>query len=283
MSKADDASKNSLQQQLGSLPPGTLRVLQLSDPHLFADPAGCLLGLNTLETLNQVLALARKALPPMDLALVTGDLVHDASPAGYNLLQERLATLGLPTYCIDGNHDEPSISSNHLSNPPVGMPGRVEQGGWQLLLLNSKKPGSEGGHLSEEELQRLEDALSSHPEQHALVCLHHNPVPVGSGWLDTMRVDNAEALFAIIDRHPQVRGVVWGHVHQAFEAQRNGVHLIGTPSTCFQFAPRSQQFGLAQEPPGCRWLALLPTGEIQSGLLYLDEMPTSLDPSSGGY
>lgn len=283
MSKADDAYNNRLQQQLSSFPSGTLLVLQISDTHLFADPTGCLLGLNTLETLDQVLELVRERLPPMDLALVTGDLVHDASPEGYRLLQGRLTTLGLPTYCIDGNHDEPATSSSHLNSPPIGMPGKADHGGWQLLLLNSKKPGSEGGHLSENELARLETALTNHPEQHALICLHHNPVPVGSSWLDTMRVDNADELFAIIDRHPQVRGVVWGHVHQAFEAERNRVRLIGTPSTCFQFSPQSQQFGLDQKPPGCRWLALLPTGEIESGLLYLDKLSEDLDPDSGGY
>jgi len=277
----DDAKSHA--PQLTSLPPGTLRVLQLSDPHLYADPEGCLLGLKTLETLNQVLEKAQKELPPMDLALVTGDLVHDASPEGYSLLQERLATLGIPTYCIPGNHDDPALLSSCLDGNPVSTANQVQQNNWLIILLNSKKPGEEKGLLDSGELNKLESILGDHPDKHALICLHHNPVPVGSGWLDTMQLENADDFFSIIDRHPQVRGIIWGHVHQAFESERNGVRLIATPSTCFQFTPQTTEFGLDEKPPGCRWLALLPNGEIKTDVLYLDSMPESLERTTKGY
>ncbi len=35
-----------------------LRVLQLTDPHLMADPAGELLGVNTRESLDAVIAMS---------------------------------------------------------------------------------------------------------------------------------------------------------------------------------------------------------------------------------
>jgi Icc protein len=260
-----------------------VRILQLSDPHLYADPEGRLLGLKTLETLNQVLEQAQKELPPMDLALVTGDLVHDASPEGYGLLQERLTTLGIPTYCIPGNHDDPALLASCLNGNPVSTTSQVEQNDWLLILLDSKKPGEEKGLLNAGELDKLASTLDDNPDKHTLVCLHHNPVPVGSGWLDTMQLENADEFFSIIDRHPQVRGIIWGHVHQAFESERNGVRLIGTPSTCFQFTPQTTEFGLDEKPPGCRWLALLPDGEIKTDLLYLDSMPASLERATKGY
>ena len=265
------------------LPAGSLRVLQLTDTHLFADPEERLLGINTLESLNLVLECASRTLGPMDLALVTGDLVHDTSAAGYSCLHQRLATLGIPVYCLPGNHDEPAIMAKWLEGNPVSAPALVEQNNWLIVLLDSKLPGSEGGHLDETQLAHLESCLAAHPAKHALVCLHHQPVSVGSTWIDTMELDNADEFFTIIDRHPQVRGILWGHIHQTYDSKRNGVPLMGTLSTCFQFTPREEGFGIAKEPPGCRWLVLLPDGTIKTGILQIDSMSDTIDLSSTGY
>ena len=43
---------------LRPVPEKNLKVLQLTDSHLYADPSRCLLGINTLETFDQVLAQA---------------------------------------------------------------------------------------------------------------------------------------------------------------------------------------------------------------------------------
>ena len=51
-----------------------LRVVQLSDFHLFADTDGKLLGLNTQFSLEAVLDRVRREQPDMDLILATGDL-----------------------------------------------------------------------------------------------------------------------------------------------------------------------------------------------------------------
>ena len=58
------------------LPAGTLRVLQLTDTHLYASPGGTLLGLNTLRSFQQVVAHVRDFHWPLDLLLATGDLVR---------------------------------------------------------------------------------------------------------------------------------------------------------------------------------------------------------------
>ena len=35
----------------------------------------------------------------------------------------------------------------------------------------------------------------------------------------------------VLDRHDNVRALLWGHIHQAFDQSRNGVRLLATPST----------------------------------------------------
>jgi Icc protein len=106
---------------------------------------------------------------------------------------------------------------------------------------------------------------------------------VGSPWLDEIRLNNAEDLFAILDHQPQVRGLVFGHIHQAFSAERKGVALLGAPSTCIQFLPGSQDFALDAATPGFRWLELHPDGGIDTGIERIAGYPDPLDLSGAGY
>lgn len=260
-----------------------LQLLQFTDTHLFADAGGALLGVNTEQSLLSVLTLARQRHWPPDLVLTTGDLVHDGSVQAYARFLRHFSALGVPVYCLPGNHDESATLRAQLQQDPVQTLPHVLRDPWQFCFLDTSVPGSEGGHLVESELQRLDATLATHPDHHALVCLHHQPVPVGSRWLDTMAVDNAGALFAVLDRHPQVRGLLWGHVHQDFHQQRQGVQLIASPSTCIQFAPGSTDFALDETPPGYRWLQLHPDGRIDTGVERLAAMPAGLDRASAGY
>lgn len=259
-----------------------LNVLQITDTHLHADTEGTLLGLNTYQSLRLVTAEALSSHVP-DLVLATGDLVHDGSPAAYRLIKSHLKELGVPVYCLAGNHDEAQSLRKTLPGGLVRYSDHAFSGNWQFIFLDSTIPGSEAGHLREEQLELLEAHLSKAPDQHTLVCMHHQPVPVGSEWLDTMAVDNPGDFFTIIDRHPQVRGILWGHVHQEYERQRNNVRLMASPSTCIQFKPLSSRFAVDECPPGYRWLRLHPDGRIETGIRRIQEIPVGVEVSSCGY
>lgn len=282
MTRPERGTKNTIDDNR-NLPPDSLNVLQLSDPHLFADPEGRLLGMRTLASLQNVISDAAENLSSIDLTLVTGDLVHDASPAGYALLKKQLASLDTPTYCLPGNHDDPKVLKKALCGNPIDTPFSIQQNNWSIILLDSNLPGSAKGHLDDAQLTKLQECLSSHPNHHTLVCLHHHAIPVKSQWLDTMILDNADAFFAITDQHPQIKGITCGHVHQSFETKRNGALLMGSPSTCFQFTPQSTDFDIDNKSPGYRWLTLLPDGGIITEVVYLKNFTNSIDRSSSGY
>jgi Icc protein len=265
-----------------AFPPGTLRILQLTDTHIYADSVGELLGINTLDSFQAVLRHFRETHWPLDLLLATGDLVHDASPRGYARMAGMLSGFGVPVLSLPGNHDKPGIMQAHLRAPGVYTQGVSDHGGWRFVMLDSVIPDAEGGHLRDEQLRLLDRALAS-TDHHVLVCLHHQPVNVGSAWIDTMAISNPEAFFDIIDRYDCVRGILWGHVHQTYEGNRNGVRLMASPSTCVQFAPNVDDFEVDHEPPGFRILALHADGAIRSEVVRTDEMPHGLDLASSGY
>jgi len=260
-----------------------VRVLQFTDSHLYGDPAGTLAGLNTLDALDRVLAAAADRVRTSDCVLATGDLVHDATGRGYGLLAERFGSLGLPIHCLPGNHDEPAAMARHLNGGLVSMPRSVGYGRWLLALLDSTLPGEVGGALSDGELRELQSLLDAHPTSQVLVSLHHHPVRIGSEWMDRMGLANPDALFEILDGHAGVRGVLWGHIHQAFEAERSGVRLMGSPSTCIQFLPNEDRFAIDLLAPGYRWLDLHPDGRIVSGVERIAAVPDGLDLATGGY
>ncbi|MGH8361787.1 MAG: metallophosphoesterase, partial [Gammaproteobacteria bacterium] len=196
-----------------------LRVLQISDTHLFADPGGTLHGVNTRETLQRVLDTAARQ-PRPDLVLATGDLVHD-QPAAYPVLAEMLRQLHAPVAAIAGNHDAAGeLRAIQAAGLHVG--GMQRLNGWRILLLNTQVPGKVGGHLSQPELTLLQDGLRTAGDAHVLIALHHHPVPLRSAWLDRIALDNPDEFFSILDCSANVRGVIWGHVHQEFDAVRRG-------------------------------------------------------------
>lgn len=264
------------------LPLETLRVLQITDTHLYAEPKARLLGVNTLDSFHAVIDTFKTAEWQPDLVLATGDLVHDASPSGYQGLARLLNHFERPVLCLPGNHDIPPVMQEHLASEHVSTPKVVDIGAWRFVMLDSVIPGEVGGHLADSELQHLRDALTDN-DRPTLVCLHHQPVPVGSQWIDSMGLDNADAFMAIIEQAPSVRGVLWGHVHQHYDQVHKGVRLMATPSTCVQFATHSDDFAVDDAPPGFRLLALTPDGGIHSQVIRTPEMPEGLDLVSVGY
>ncbi|HCK81006.1 MAG TPA: metallophosphoesterase [Candidatus Competibacter sp.] len=242
-----------------------LRIVQITDLHLKTEPGSLLWGADVDAGLNAVLAHVRRRNPAPDLVLATGDLVGD-EPLAYHRLRGLLETLGPPVYCLPGNHDFPAAMAQALRGGRVRRERYLASGNWQLVLLDSSFPGSPVGHLARGELGLLDTALATRPDLHTLVCLHHNPSPVGTAWLDTMTVTNGEALFAILERHPRVRAVTCGHIHGEYAGRRGAIQLLATPATSVQFKPNTPDPQVDNLPPGYRWFELYPDGTLQTGV-----------------
>jgi len=246
-------------------------LLQVTDPHLHAAADSKMRGVNTYESFLAVLKRARddRRWPP-DAIVATGDLVQDESRAGYERFKACLGSLGVPIYCLPGNHDDPELMHRALGEPPFQVCGEAKLGAWRLIFLNTHVRGDDSGAIGPEGLAELDRGLSEDAERPTLICLHHQPVPMGSAWLDGVGLTDAAAFLEIVERHSQVRGVVWGHVHQALDTQRGDLRLLSTPSTCAQFLPNNEFFALDTLPPGYRWIELHPDGSIDSSVDWVD-------------
>ncbi|MCG6873278.1 MAG: 3',5'-cyclic-AMP phosphodiesterase [Gammaproteobacteria bacterium] len=244
----------------------SLRVLQITDSHLFAESGERLLGVDTQATLDAVLVDAHEQRGAPDVLLATGDLAQDGQPATYERLQRQLEAFGVPVVWLAGNHDDPAAMA------AFGMEINrtcLDLERWRILMLDSTAPGEVGGRLGEGKRQRLAEACSG-DQQHLLVCLHHHPVKLGSGWLDAIGLEDRDEFVSVLDLQPTLRAVLWGHIHQEYDQTRDGVRWLGSPSTCFQFRPGTAEFTLDDRAPGYRWLELQADGVVQTGVNRLD-------------
>lgn len=232
-------------------------------------------GVNTYDTFRAVLdhALADEFWPA-DAILVSGDIVQDESRAGYQLFRAEMERLDVSVFCLPGNHDDPKLMDEILSGAPFQFCGSQRLGNWSLILLNTFLTGEDAGGLGARRLEALAVSLKEHESQHTIVCMHHQPLNMGSAWLDGVGLRDAEQFLTVLDSSPNVRAVLWGHVHQASDRTRRNVRFLSAPSTCSQFLPSSDFFAIDSRPPGMRWLTLYPDGQIQTKVVWLENSGT---------
>lgn len=225
-----------------------LHVLQITDCHLFPSAATKLLGVPTADSLAAVLAAACEERAP-DAVLATGDIAQQPCAETYRLF---LATLrrhtAAPLLCVPGNHDHGATLAAELPTEDLQL------GGWRLVGIDTHVDDVVGGSVAASEVERVANL----PAGPTLVAGHHCPVAIGCSWLDAHRIENGNALVAALTASG-VRAYVFGHIHQPFAHQvpaAGDLALYGTPSTCFQFAPRTPNFAIDSAAPGYRWLTL---------------------------
>ena len=93
-----------LETELPQAPDGSVRLLQITDTHLFASAEGRLLAVPTAQSLAAVLERVQANEHPFDLILATGDLSQDHSPESYQRFASMMAPLARPIYWLPGIH-----------------------------------------------------------------------------------------------------------------------------------------------------------------------------------
>lgn len=245
---------------------GALKLLQLSDTHLFANPGNCLKGVNTAASLQRVLEHLKPEHQKPDLVLLTGDLAEKGEAKAYQNLLKFMERFNCPIYALPGNHDDRTTMQLALADSKISMQKSIVIGDWHFILLDSLWPQRNAGLLSDDELEFARVALAQYADKNICLAIHHHVQPVG-GLMDTMILTNAEQLLALITATPNVRVVINGHVHQEFAKTISGVQYLGLPSTCYQITPQQTSFVPDDLPPGYRWLELFADGTVISNIV----------------
>jgi Icc protein len=181
-----------------------------------------------------------------------------------------LSGIDLPVACIPGNHDVRALMREALSDAPFCYCPDLHIGNWLLASVDSCVTGQAGGYVDSEELQRFEDTVRASDAEHIAVFLHHPPADMDSRWLDSVGLENADEVLARLQSDERIHAAVFGHVHQPYDKEHGTVRVIGTPSTCRQFKPGSDEFAVDDRPPAYRKLTLMPDGRVETDLVWID-------------
>ncbi len=214
-------------------------LAQISDPHLGEPPIA---GVKPKKALREVVA-AIVALPyPVDAILVTGDLAEHAAREEYELAADLIGAAGVPVHVLPGNKDDRATMREVFGLPGDGgapLDYAVDLGPLRLVVVDSTIPGEDRGGFEPAQLEWLEATLASAPEQPTIVAMHQPPLVTGMADWDAVIMSAADrgALAAVIERHPQVRAIVGGHLHRIATAGLAGRPVIVAPSTFVQARP----------------------------------------------
>jgi len=245
--------------------------LHISDLHILGEEARQQHGADTGAILQQAVPLMN-ALQP-DFIIASGDLISDESEKSYRRLQKLLQSVKAPMHFLMGNHDDRAAFRRVFrpDEPPSAEPvcEAFEVGGVRFLLLDSVLPGKVEGELSAGQLAWLQRELAANPDRPTWIFLHHQPLPIYIRWVDALGLQNQEQFLAILARHPQVRVVGYGHVHQVRRWGYRGVQFLSAPALAFQISPVSQEMVITLDSPGFRRFEVV-DGERRSWLHLLD-------------
>lgn len=215
--------------------PAPFLVAQVSDPHIGGEWGGADPVAGLTRVLEGVFALPDRP----DVLLVTGDLVDHGTSDEYDLVYELLCVSPVPVHVLGGNHDlreglRARFGLSGDARAPVQY--SADLGPLRLVAVDTTIPGRAGGELDAERLGWLDSELGDAPEQPTLLAMHHPPASTGMAPWDAIGLDAGDraALEEIVARHPQVRRIVAGHIHQPLVSTLAGRAVLAIPSTYVQ-------------------------------------------------
>lgn len=232
----------------------TLRILHLTDTHMFGDDSRHYGVVDTAAHLR--LALARMDRERLDLVVCSGDVSEDGSMASYErvrgILEPWAAERGARTVYAMGNHDRRAEFRAVLGDGQPGTGAEVTvaeaagQGapaqadapivsvavahGWRTVVLDTSVPGAGYGELGEEQLAWLGEALAEPAEHGTVVVMHHPPVAARTDLLQALALDDesADGLWARL-RGSDVRVILSGHYHHPIVETVAGIPVVVAP------------------------------------------------------
>lgn len=208
-----------------------------------------------------------------ELLLVTGDLSSDGTVESYLHFNALLAESSLECdfKVLPGNHDSiesllATFSQQHLwlNSPTLDI-----HDNWKIHLLNSKFKGTLG-EVSTKELDALRQSLVLSKAKSHLIAVHHHPIPC-AGWMNKHEWVNRQEFTQLVESFPQVKAVIYGHIHTDVETNQNGVMYLACPATCWQWA-NTESFGMTEAMPGFRVMNLHENGEFSHQVKRLIEV-----------
>ncbi|PKP97365.1 MAG: phosphodiesterase [Alphaproteobacteria bacterium HGW-Alphaproteobacteria-13] len=211
-------------------------IAQITDIHLGFDPG------NPDETnrvrLDAVLDVLTRGPNRPDLLIATGDIADRGDRDSYLRLRELFARCPFPVWPSIGNHDRRADFLACFAGLEGGdgfVQYTVELPELRLVTIDTLEEGRHGGAFCARRAAWLDAVLAKAAVKPTYIVMHHPPFESGIDWMNTHPGEPWIETFAeVVRRHPQVRGLICGHLHRAVTAAWEG----RTVAVCSSTAPQ---------------------------------------------
>ena len=216
-----------------------MRVIQITDTHLFSDKSAELQGFNTHDGLSKTIDhLLKQGVHRSDIVLLTGDISQDESSESYHLALVQLMRIKLPIYWIHGNHDQKTNLTLEFSKSAITHNlYKLSTTYWDFISINTVRYGTDSGHIEEAEILRVLQAIavSKKDGKNIAMVMHHHPVKVGTPLVDNCMLQENHLLLEILNKNKEIKLVICGHAHGDYQVKHNEYMIEVCPATCFQW------------------------------------------------
>lgn len=211
-------------------------IAQITDIHIGFEPDNP--AEYNRKRLDEVLDVLIDGPNRPDLLLATGDIADMGDAASYRRLATAFSRCPFPVWPSVGNHD--------LRDPfNTQFPGLLDANGFvqyaieldalRLVTIDTLEEGRHGGAFCEARAAWLDAELAKAPDTPTYIIMHHPPVESGIDWMNTHPDEPWVTIFTeVVRRHPQVRGLICGHLHRSVTVSWEG----RTVAICSSTAPQ---------------------------------------------
>lgn len=224
-----------------------MTFVHISDTHIHADPdyTGAHVDFSSRQPVQKLIDTINQLEMHIDFVLHTGDITHHPETAEhYHIARDILQQIKCPVHYIPGNHDNVAMFQREFLGFPedkikAHYDYQFEQNGVQFVMMDShapvEKPDNHDGYLAPEQLQWLDKICSENDSRPLVIGIHHHALPLEAPWLDAIVLQNGlEFHHTALKAKDRLRGIFYGHIHEAVVTVRDGISYYSVPSGWFQ-------------------------------------------------
>jgi len=188
-----------------------------------------------------------KNISNLDFIVFGGDLINndDSAFGDLSIFLDSIEDLNINSYTIIGDREADSKNSctkqdfcpefrrNGFENPELSYWMQEPVKNVVLIGLDTSIENKQEGRLSSEQMQWLNEILSSNPDKFTIISMHHPAFSSSAAdktiWKKYI-LENSQEFLSLIKKYPQVKLILSGHRHNYSVQNIDGKLFVALPS-----------------------------------------------------
>ncbi len=217
-------------------------IIQITDLHISKNQLAKKHDCMPFERLEHILEDIESRYRTVENLAITGDLSDDYTIESYLNIKRLLNKYKFNVSILPGNHDDINMMRK-ICDEQINLNSiKSSNDHFTIFNFDTHVDNQVGGEIKKEEISSFKSELESYKKQ-VVVFTHHPLLKMNSDWIDANITENNNLLIQLMLKYSNTLFHIFsGHVHQEFHKKLDNINFYTSPSTCYQFKERSEQF-----------------------------------------